>query len=252
MIMEAMRLSLIDHEEQQKKQKEEEEKNKNKDAEAPASQTTESAGSSSRDVLDTTTFLQSPSSPSQSASGTTSAHRSSSSLSRVSIDPSSNTRRSPSPRPMSALETALRSATSAASAVVSSSTSYEEPATSNTSPAPPIPQIVHTDASVDEALTETSTGPAATPSTSEQTTTTPDSAPSSSNQLAAPQAVHRNNARSMSFSSSVLSEETQNGEVYDYLPSSPSSSTSSLVHKANLSPDLHRTDESEGQGSVNA
>ncbi|KAI0818946.1 hypothetical protein BC629DRAFT_1588269 [Irpex lacteus] len=263
MIMEAMRLSLIDQEEHQRKQKEEEEKKKKREAGESATPTATTTDNSNSPAASTATptsasvpspTLLSPSSP---TSGATSRHRSSSSLSRSSQDEG---RRSP----VGALEAALRSATNTVHAVATPPTP-EQPQVAE--PAPTVnvivPQIVQPGESTVETVTPTGPSsdsastvpavevapPAASVSASNPTSSAVEPAPpiptpattaSTSNPtLTTPQ--HIPAARTTSFSSSVLSTETtetQNREAsYDYLPSEPSSSTSSLVRQGPLAGD---------------
>ena len=249
--MEAMRLSLIEHEEQQRKQKEEEEKKKR---EAGGSTTPNASAESTGSVTTTPTpapvaspTLLSPSSPN---SDNTSRQRSSSSLSRNSQDQG---RRSPSPRVMGALETALRSATTAVHAVATPPNEREDQGQTQPqavvppSPAPTstvsVPQIVHPEDAavgspagstvetiVPSLASLTLDAPAA--NADEPSSSAPPAGEVSTPTQAAPPVQHIPAVRSTSFSSSVLStEDTQNRETYDYLPSSPSSSTSSLVQQ---------------------
>jgi len=214
MIMEAMRLSLIEHEDQQKKQREEEEKKK-RDAggssqpgaagtndagpsapEASPNSATSTAGSTST----TSPTLLSPNPP-DSAFVTRPAHRSSFSLSGTAQNQSGGGRRSPSP--MGALEAAFKSATFTATALTSpppDSPEIELPSSSSQSS---IPQIVHPDIAAQNVATTSSSGSVATP------------AGDSSAQLTAP--APPPNVRSASFASSVVSDETQNETTHRFV-----------------------------------
>lgn len=246
--MEAMRLSLIEHEEQQRKQKEEEEKKKREAGESTTSNApAESTATTPAPPPVASPTLLSPSSPN---SDSTSRPRSSSSLSRNSQD---QARRSPSPRVMGALETALRSATSAVHAVATPPNEREDQGqTQPQTPAQPlpvptstvsVPQIVHpegaaaespADSAVETIVPSVASLTLESPATNanEPSSPVPPAGEVPTPTQAAPSVQHIPAVRSTSFSSSVLStEDTQNRETYDYLPSSPSSSTSSLVQQ---------------------
>ncbi|KAI0340584.1 hypothetical protein BDW22DRAFT_1359978 [Trametopsis cervina] len=227
MIMEAMRLSLIDHEEQQRKQREEEEKKKRDAGSSAAGPAEANAGSSSSAAptnAPPSTEAPTSLSPSSSNARTASADPRSSSPPRVSPEMSTAWGRTS----MSALEAALRSATTAATAVA---TPPEQEAAAPVSqpqspPAPPPPEVSRT-------RDETPAIPIpiiTTPPPSEHTPAHDENAASAEPGRAEPAGLPPP-IRSMSFASSVVSEDTQNGGVYDVLPSSPSSSSSSLAQK---------------------
>lgn len=148
MIMEAMRLSLIDHEDQQRRQREEELRNQRNggggpasgDGPAPASAQgpSSSPGASTLQPSNTAPSLTTQASE----GGSSTSHRSSASLS---TSPAGNMWhfRRPSPPPFSAISAAMNSAASTASAI---STPHEDPplpaATSNPSIPLDLPPIL--------------------------------------------------------------------------------------------------------------
>lgn len=279
MIMEAMRLSLLDHDEQRRRQKEEEEKKKREAAvgtqTAPAA-TAGSISSTSTPLTSATTLGDTtppsthlmPDTPNQTSPGSRVEHRSSSSLSRLSarLSPDrspSNDRRSPSP--IGALGAALRSATSAATAVASPPSGHEDtPTAGGADSLASIPQLASPDVELPEgnlvsdiqvsAHSNPSPPPALSPEVSFINTADPapevspttnqasDNSRQSTLDLGLRPDVQPLSYRSTSFASSILSDSTQNGETYDYLPSSPSSSSSSLAQKPLL-------DDSTGAGA---
>ncbi|KAI0689132.1 hypothetical protein BC835DRAFT_1370284 [Cytidiella melzeri] len=205
MIMEAMRLSMIDHEEQQRKQKEEEEKQKKEASNSAASKVAENPSSSSTALPESTSStsavpsppLLSPSSPAKSITGSATTPRTSATFSRSSLDLPA-IRRSPSPRPMGALEAALRSATSAASALATPAPDREEELNTSQS------QVVLPAAATDEtpaAEASATVSSSSEPAVSDSVTPTVAGFATPLQPLA---------VRSQSFASSVLSEDTEN------------------------------------------
>lgn len=214
MVMEAMRLSLLDHEEQQRKQQEEEQKKKRETGSAIEPAASSGAGPSSTDVSTNSpsTGETSPMLLSPVASSPTTRHRSSSSLSRRSgeLFPGSGRGSQRSPSPASAIGMAIWTATSAASAVGSPPAEQE------------LAGVVTASPTAEGVVTVTSPEGEQATATIEHDTTRPEATPTTST---APLPMERN----MSFASSFAHE--MDGSTYDYLPSSPGSSTSSLAQQ---------------------
>ncbi|EKM55661.1 uncharacterized protein PHACADRAFT_256442 [Phanerochaete carnosa HHB-10118-sp] len=238
MVMEAMRLSLLEEEERQRKQREEEEK-KRREQGGTAELTTEGSGLGSSSTAASTTSTTPPAQTSPglllpTSGGPISRPRSSSSDSRRSGEPSSGPGSQRSHSPASAIGAAIRSATNTASAVSSPPREHEVPglvASQVSSPEVASPDLArlelpanHTN---DSAAIFTITPPEGNTidlpvTTPEDDGARPEDTPTRSTQ---PLPVQRN----MSFTSSI--DPRTDGESYDYLPSSPGSSTSSLAQK---------------------
>lgn len=229
MVMEAMRLSLIEHEEQERKRKEEEEKKKREGGNAAQSAGNQSAGESSTNAPaenapsgQLSPGLLSPDSVNTGGSNSpTTRHRSSSSL-------SGRSRRSPSPAGV--IGAAMRSATSAASAVGSPPADHDippslTPPAGSAGPSAPAPAAPTADLSSDSNGTVGTV--TVTPPEGEQHPASEDQDPARMDQTPTTATRPLPIERNTSFSSSIAPE----GSTYDYLPSSPGSSTSSLAQK---------------------
>ncbi|KAJ7285667.1 hypothetical protein C8J57DRAFT_1708150 [Mycena rebaudengoi] len=230
MMMEAMRLSLIDHEEQQRK--EAEEKKKKAAAEASATEASASASTSAdpgpstsegRSSIPAPIALHSSSPPSASPTAPLSptdslaVHRKSSSMSRsrspspspfqaLKDTASSWRRRTSSPPPFSTLTAALSNTVSTASAVISG--------TNEPNPGPVPTALPHTPRSTGDG----DNAPIPTITVEPSATT---SAPS---EEAGPSSARPSSVQRESFASSVFSTSSSVGpDAYDNLPSSPDS-----------------------------
>ncbi|GJE86991.1 RING-HC finger protein [Phanerochaete sordida] len=234
MVMEAMRLSLLEEEERQRKQNEEEEK-KRKAQSGANEPTTEGSGAGSSVAVAPTPVTTPPAQTSPALLSPTSAGpigraRSASSASRRSGDGLSQRSHSPG----SAVVAAIRSAVNTANAVgsppreheISSSLSSQVSSPEFTSPdlaGPELPASHTNDSAATVRVTPPENSAGELPgSTVEEDGVRPETTPTTSTH---PLPMERN----MSFTSSI--EPRTDGESYDYLPSSPGSSTSSLAQK---------------------
>ncbi|KAH8107180.1 hypothetical protein BXZ70DRAFT_281649 [Cristinia sonorae] len=266
MVMEAMRLSLVEHEEQQRREREakaKEQANAENNAQsgegANASSSVAAAGSpssaSSPETERSPSALDGPSdvtnSPTPSSDGDTRRHSrtrthgQSLSVDLDAIEGSGNRwkRRSVSPFRVGA---ALRSAASTASALVSPTSSSED--ASAPSPGP----------SNDDAASPSTAGPsgsaAATESTPKVATDIPlpSEIPNSPLATSEPVAIQQHDAApSMQHADSFASSIGQDSiPTYDPLPSAPGSAASSFSHKPLLAPP--GADESSGDAVLNS